>query len=66
MRVLLALMCADVLVEDGLLAEVLAALGTPERLLTGVYAQVLIEDGPLSEGPLAVAARVGLLVGVDA
>lgn len=62
----LALVCADVLVEDGLLPEVFPALRALIGLLTRVDAQMLVEDGPLAEGPLAVDTGVGLLVGVDA
>lgn len=60
------MVCADVLVEDGLLAEVFPALRAFIGLLTGMDSQVLVEDGSLSEGALAVHTRVRLLVGMDA
>lgn len=59
-------MCADVLVQDGLLAEMFAALAARIWLLTGMDAQVLVEDGALPERARAVHARVRLLVRVDA
>lgn len=65
-REMLALMCADVLIEDGLLAKTLPTLRALERLLTRVDAQVLVEYGALPERALAVDARERLLVGVDA
>lgn len=54
------------LIKDGLLAEVLAALGTGVGLLTRMDAQVLVEYGPLPKAARTVGARVGLLVGMDA
>ena len=61
-----ALVRPRVLVQDGLLPEVLAALGALVRLLPGVDAQVLVEDGPLAEEARAIHAAVRLLIGVDA
>ena len=61
-----ALMGARVLVQDGLLPEILAALLALVRLLAGVYPQMLIENGALPEVAAAVDAAVGLLVRVDA
>lgn len=58
-------MCADVLVQDGLLAEMFAALAARIWLLTGMDSQVLVEDGALPEGARAVHAGVRLLVGMD-
>lgn len=60
-----ALVRADVLVQDGLLPEVLPALRALVRLLTGVNPEMLVQDRPLSEGPLAVHARVRFFIGVD-
>ncbi len=62
----LALVGARVLVEDGLLPEVLAALGALVRLLAGVYPQVLVEYGALAKRATTVQTGEGLLVGVDA
>lgn len=61
----LALVSADVLIQDRLLSEVLAAFRALVRLLTRVDAQMLIQDRPLSEGPLAVDAGERLLIRVD-
>lgn len=61
-----ALVRPRVLVQDGLLPEVLAALGAFIRLLPGMDAQVLVEDSPLAEEARAVHAAVRLLIGVDA
>lgn len=61
-----ALVSARVLVQDRLLAEVLAALLALVRLLTGVNAQVLIENRALAEVTSTVHAAVRLLVRVDA
>jgi hypothetical protein len=65
MRIALALVCADVLIQDGLLAEMFAALPAWVWLLTRMDAEVLVEDGALPEGPRTVHASVRLLVGVD-
>lgn len=62
----LALMCADVLVQDGLLSKMFSALRAFVRLLTRMYPEVLVQDRPLPEGPFAVDARVWFFVGVDA
>lgn len=62
----LALVRARVLVQDGLLTEVLAALATLVRLLARMDAQVLVKDGALAEVTAAVGAAVGFFVGVDA
>lgn len=61
-----ALVRPRVLVQDGLLPEVLAALRALVGLLPRVDAQVLVQDRALPEVPAAVHAPVGLLVGVDA
>lgn len=58
-------MCADVLVEDGLLAEVFPALRALIWLLTRVDSQMLVENGSLAEGSLAVHAGVRLFVGMN-
>lgn len=63
---MLALVCADVLIQDRLLTEVFSALRTLVWLLTRVDAQMLIEDGALPERTLAVNASVRLLVSVYA
>lgn len=62
---LLALMCADVLIEDGLLPEVFPALGTLVWLLTRMDSQVLIKYCPLTKRPFTVYACVRFLIGVD-
>ncbi|EZA52839.1 hypothetical protein X777_07675 [Ooceraea biroi] len=59
-------MGARVLVQDRLLAKVLAALLALVRLLPGVDAQMLIEDRALAEVAPAVHAAIRLLVRVDA
>lgn len=62
----LALVCADVLIQDGLLSKVLPALRAFIWLLTGVNPEVLVEDGALPERALAINTSVRLLVRVDA
>ena len=59
------MVCADVLVEDGLLAEVLPALWALIGLLTRVDAQVLVQDRALPERTLAVHTCIWLLVCMD-
>lgn len=54
------------LIEDGFLAKVLAALGAGEGLLTRMDAYVLVENGALPKTARAVWAGEGLFVGVDA
>lgn len=61
-----ALVRARVLVEDGLLPEVLAALRTLVRLLARVDAKVLVEYRPLPEKSRAIYASVWLFVCVNA
>lgn len=61
-----ALVSARVLVQDRLLAEVLAALLALVRFLTGVDTQMLIEDRALAEVASTVHATIRLLVRVDA
>ncbi|EZA52838.1 hypothetical protein X777_07674 [Ooceraea biroi] len=63
---MLALVCADVLIQDRLLTEVFSALRTLVWLLTRVDAQMLVEDGTLPERAFAVHASVWLLVRVYA
>lgn len=65
-REMLALVCADVLIQDRLLTEVFSALRTLVWLLTRVDAQMLVEDGTLPERTLAVHASIRLLVRVYA
>lgn len=65
-REMLALVCADVLIQDRLLTEVFSALRTLVWLLTRVDAQMLVEDGTLPERTLAVHAGIRLLVRVYA
>ena len=65
-REMLALVCADVLIQDRLLTEVFSALRTLVWLLTRVDAQMLVEDGTLSERTLAAYASERLLVRVNA
>lgn len=55
-----------VLVEDGLLSEIFAALRALVGLFACVDAQVLVQDGPLAEEARAVHTAVRLLVRVDA
>lgn len=62
---MLALVCSDVLIQDGFLTEIFSANRTAVRLLTRVDAQVLVKDGALPEGALTVGAGKRLLVGVD-
>lgn len=54
------------LVKDGLLAELFAALHTHIRLLTRVYPEVLVEDGALTERLAAEGAVIRLVARVDA
>lgn len=54
------------LVKDGLLAKLFAALHTHIRLLTRVYPEVLVEDGALTERLAAEGAVVWLVARVDA
>lgn len=63
---MLALVCADVLIQDRLLTKVFSALRTLVWLLTRVDAKMLVENGALSEGALAIGTRVRLLVSVYA
>lgn len=65
-REMLALVCADVLIQDRLLTEVFSALRTLVWLLTRVDAQMLVEDRTLPERTLAVHASIRLLVRVYA
>lgn len=58
-------MCADVLIEDGLLPEVFPALGTLVWLLTRMDSQVLIKYCSLTKRPFTVYACVRFLIGVD-
>lgn len=56
---------AHMLIEDGLLAKVLAALGAGEGLLTRMDAYMLVKNGALPEAARTVRAGEGFFVGVD-
>lgn len=54
------------LVKDGLLAKLFAALHTHIRLLTSMYPEVLVEDGALAKRLAAEGAVVWLVTRVNA
>lgn len=60
-----ALVCPRVLIQDRFLSEILAALSTFVRLLTGMNPKMLVEYCALSKVTSAIDATVGLFVCVD-
>lgn len=63
---LLSEVCPEVLVQDGLLPERLAALHTHIGLLPRVYPEVLVQDGALPERLATEGTVVRLVTRVDA